>query len=91
MIVNIPDLTNGLFELLGGIFAIRNCNVIMEHKEVRGVSLLSNLFFTSWGFWNTYYYPHLDQWASFFGGVILAFANLAWLGLAVYYRRKNVR
>ncbi len=89
MYVNPQDLTNGLFELFGGLFALRNCSVILKHKEVRGVSLLSNLFFTSWGFWNTYYYPHLDQWFSFAGGVLLAFANLFWLGLAVYFRRKN--
>jgi hypothetical protein len=35
--------------------------------------------------WNLYYYPHLDQWWSFAGGLVIVAANVLWIGLMVYY------
>ena len=83
-----PDLFNGLFELFGGILYLLNIKILLREKEVKGVSLLPTVFFTSWGFWNLFYYPNLEQWFSFFGAIVLVITNLTWLILAIYYRRK---
>ena len=83
------DLCNGIFEGGGSIMAWLNVAVLYRAKEVRGVSVSAFAFFAAWGVWNLYYYPHLNQWASFVGGVPLACANVAWVVLAVIYRRRK--
>jgi hypothetical protein len=82
-----PDLINGSFEFLGGFALWDNVKRIRKDKQVRGVNWKVTLFFTSWGFWNLFYYPHLGQWLSFAGGVNIVAANAFWLYFAVKYRR----
>lgn len=82
-----PDFVNGCFETGGGLFQLLNCWRLLQDKMVRGVSILATAMFTSWGFWNLYYYPHLDQWLSFTGGLVIVSANTAWVVLAIYYGR----
>jgi hypothetical protein len=64
-----PDVLNGIFELVGSLFILLNVKRVLRDKRVLGFDWRVMLFFTSWGFWNLYYYPHLDQWFSFVGGV----------------------
>jgi hypothetical protein len=82
-----PDLINGLFEFVGGLALSRNIVALYRDKKIRGVSLAPTFFFTSWGFWNLYFYPSLHQWLSFAGGLIPAIVNVIWLTLAVRYRK----
>ena len=82
-----PDMINGLFELFGGLLYILNIRLLLIHKQVQGVSLIPTVFFTSWGIWNLFYYPSLDQWYSFYGGVFLVTVNAIWLFLALYYSK----
>jgi hypothetical protein len=86
-ITNIPDLVNGAFELFGGIFILNHCRTLRKDKEVKGVSIISIVFFSGWGIWNLYYYPHLDQWLSFAGGLLISAANLLWIGMLLYYSK----
>lgn len=83
------DYINGAFEMLSGIFLLLNCFKVYKDKQVKGVSMLSTAFFTTWGFWNLYYYPSLNQTASFYGGLLIVSANSLWLGLMWKYRSKN--
>ena len=53
---------------------------------MRGVSAWAFVFMATWGVWNMYYYPHLGQWASFAGGVVINSANVTWVVLAFRYR-----
>lgn len=82
------DLINGLFELAGALFIINNIRLLLLHKQVKGVSALSTLYFTSWGLWNLYYYPSLNQPWSFWGAVALSSTNAIWVGLMIYYNYK---
>ena len=82
----VPDLINGLFESLGAVVLSGNVKAIRAHKMVRGVNWKVTLFFTAWGFWNIYYYPHLGQWLSFTGGLAIVAVNCAWLYYAIKYR-----
>lgn len=81
----LPDLINGIFESAGGFFIALSVYKLHCEKKVRGVSWIHVAFFSSWGFWNLFYYPHLGQWASFWGGLFLVTVNLIWLGQIVYY------
>lgn len=84
-----PDMINGLFEFVSGMLFLLNIRIILRDKDVQGISLIPTTFFTTWGFWNLYYYSNLDQWFSFYGGIFLVTTNAIWLGLALHYRKKN--
>lgn len=83
------DLINGSFELLAGVMILNNCRVLYRDKLVRGVSVWTTVFMSAWAIWNLYYYPSLDQWWSFVGGIVVGVGNVAWVTLAVAYRRLN--
>ncbi|KKM73373.1 hypothetical protein LCGC14_1411110 [marine sediment metagenome] len=86
-----PDAVNGLFELTGGVFCLLNVQRILRDKSVRGVSITASAYFAAWGYWNMFYYPHLGQWASFAGGLSVTLANTVWVGLALWYWRRERR
>jgi len=85
-----PDVINGLFELLGAPFILVSIVRLRKDKAVRGVSWIHAMFFTAWGFWNLYYYPFLDQWFSFSGGIAIVTANSVWVGLLIYYSKRAI-
>lgn len=82
-----PDQINGLFEAFAGAFIFNHCWTLWQDKQVKGVSVLSTSFFFSWGLWNLYYYPNLNQLWSFLGGLVVVTANFSWLGMMIYYRK----
>ncbi|RLD07556.1 MAG: hypothetical protein DRI65_04445 [Chloroflexota bacterium] len=83
------DLVNGAYEMLGAPFIVLSIMNLLREKAVKGVDWRAVAFFSTWSMWNLYYYPHLEQWASFLGGILIAAANLVWLVLMVYYIRKE--
>lgn len=85
--MDFADMTNGLFEALGAIAIFGHVRRVLKDKAVAGVSILSVVFFAAWGFWNLYYYPHLDQWLSFAGGVAIVLGNVCWITGMLYYTR----
>lgn len=86
----IADVINGLFEMLGGIFVLNHCRTVIKDKAVAGVSIVSTIFFTLWGVWNLYYYPSLDQWWSFLGGLMIVGSNTLWVLLMFRYRKPKI-
>lgn len=87
--MNLPDFINGCFELFAGVFVLNHCRVLYQDKMVRGASVVSTVFFFVWGLWNLYYYPHLEQWWSFAGGILIVSANFLWVGMMFYYGRRK--
>ena len=83
-----PDMINGLFEAVGGALIFNHCRAVLRDRAVAGVSIFSTAVFTLWGFWNLFYYPHLDQWFSFAGGLVIVVANSLWVYLLLQYRSK---
>ena len=67
----LADAVNGAFEVLGGLFILNLCRIVWNDKAVAGVSIVSIIFFTGWGVWNLFYYPTLNQWWSFYGGLVV--------------------
>ncbi len=85
------DLINGSFELLGAIFTWRNFQQLRRDRQVAGVYWPTTAFFAAWGLWNLIYYPHLGQWASFAGGVLLVIGNVAWVALALRLKTQGAQ
>lgn len=83
----IPDIINSIFEAFGGVFVLLNVFKLYKDKKVRGIHWGSTIFFTSWGLWNMWYYPHLHQLASFVGGCFLAGSNVIWFLMRLRYNR----
>ena len=83
------DFVNGAYEMLGAPFIFLSILNLVKEKKVKGVDWRAVTFFSTWSIWNLYYYPHLGQWASFFGGICIAIANLAWLLIMIYYILKE--
>lgn len=82
-----PDIMNGVFELCGGFVILLSIFKLHRDKIVRGVSWLQVCFFAAWGAWNLFYYPSLDQWFSFAGGVLVFTTNAIWAGQLIYWHR----
>lgn len=74
-----PDMINGSFEFLAAFFLMFHIRRVFKDKEVKGASIVATTFFTAWGFWNLFYYPHLGQWFSFYGGLAIVSMNFLWL------------
>jgi len=85
--MNIPDIVNGCFEFGASLFQLINVIATYRDKKIRGIRIVPTLFFTSWGIWNLYYYPHLNQIWSFIGGLGIVVTNIIWVVLMIKYRR----
>lgn len=83
------DLINGLFECIGGILICSNCYRLYKDKKVMGVNISVTAFFTSWGIWNLYFYPHNNLWLSFIGGLVIVISNSIWIGMSIYYLKNK--
>jgi hypothetical protein len=80
-----PDLVNGSLELVGALLLMSNVVAIRESKCLKGVRWYPVAFFSAWGFWNLFFYRHLDQWLSFIGACCMVLANTLWLAHVGYY------
>ena len=80
------DLVNGSYESLAAFAVLNHCRVLYNAKKSEGVSILSVIFFWTWGIWNVYYYPHLNQWISFLGGCMIVLANGLYVYLLIKYK-----
>lgn len=79
------DIINGLFEFIGGIVIWTNVARLVRDQGYAGVNWVTSVFFFTWGVWNLWYYPSLDQMWSFVGGLAICSANLVWVILALHY------
>jgi hypothetical protein len=79
-----PDMINGAFELAGALLICMSIRRLHLDGQVKGVSVIPITFFALWGLWNLFFYPHLGQWWSFWGGVAMVVTNTIWLLQMVY-------
>lgn len=82
-----PDLINGLFELAGAALQWVNVAKLARDREVKGVYWPITAFHVSWGVWNMYFYSAVNAPMSVVGAAVLLLANVAWVWLALKYRR----
>lgn len=80
------DFVNGMFEFGLSFFLMMNIRQAYRDKQVKGIWWPMVAFTTTWGYWNLFYYPHLDQWWSFVGGIAVVTCNTIWLIQLMYYR-----
>jgi len=83
--MELNDIVNSLFELGGALLTWLNVKKLLRDKDIKGVFWPIWIFFTSWGFWNLYYYPSVGHLLSFWAGVLLVAGNTTWVVIAWYY------
>ena len=83
------DAGNFFFEGVGSVMTWLNVRRLRRDKEVKGIDWRVMIFWTMWGLYNLFYYPHLNQWLSFVGGISIVTANAVWVLMVIYYRRLN--
>lgn len=81
-----PDLINGIYECVGGFFVFLSVLKTYRNKSAAGISLWTCLFFTTWGYWNLYFYPSVGATISAYGAIGVAVVNTTWLSLIWKYR-----
>ena len=80
------DFINATFEALGGLAVALSALRCYQDKQVKGIHWGTVLFFTTWGYWNVYYYPSVKQtWSGMFAYGVAA-VNTIWLGLLWRYK-----
>jgi len=82
-----PDVINAFYEAFGGALIGMSIWRLYKDGQVKGVSLVPVVFFATWGYWNLYFYPALEQWWSFWGGVLMVTMNTVWLLQMAWYIR----
>lgn len=83
------DFVNALFQVMAGVFVLNHCRVLLHDKQVKGVSTASTMFFVTWGLWNLAYFPSLDQQWSLYGAIFVTGANVIYVAMQVYYKRRT--
>ena len=78
----------GIFAFVGGIFLFFNCLKLHKDKEIKGVSIVTSIFFFLWSVWNLYYFYELKQWFSLIGGIFMSITNGWWIIIAIYFKKK---
>ena len=79
------DLINASFEFGGSIAIFLSILQLRKDKAVAGISWYMIAFFTLWGAWNVYFYPHLGQTASFLAGILVLCVNVVYLSMLLHY------
>jgi hypothetical protein len=82
-----PDLLNAGFECFSAVVSSLNIRAILQDKKVQGISVWPTIGFTSWGLFNLYYYPYLNQWYSAVAAMGMVVVNSTWLYLVWKFRK----
>jgi len=85
------DIINSFFEFSMFVASIMNIIKILEEKVIKGFHWATVGIASLWGFWNLHYYSSLDQWWSFYAGILLVISNSIWLRLVFYYAKRNAQ
>lgn len=83
------DVINTSFIVGSSLYLLRNIFILYKDKQVRGVSVSSQVFFMIWTYWSLYYYWSLSQPVSMIAELALSILCMVYVGLMVYYKRKE--
>lgn len=82
------DLGNAFFEFGASLAIWLGVYKLYIDKELKGWSVISTMFFASWGLYNLFFYPSLNQWYSALAGCFVVTANIVWISMVFYYRAR---
>jgi hypothetical protein len=75
-----------LFPTLSSAMLGLNISAVLKDKEVKGLSMYTLAFFTTYAAWMVFYFHHHNSTGPMIGAALNLIANGAYLALAVYFR-----
>lgn len=79
MAIDLADLGNALFEVVGGVLIILHTGRAWRDRVIKGVHWAPFVFFWAWGGWNLFYYAHVGQPLSAAAAFMPFIANSSYL------------
>jgi len=83
------DLVNSLFMFIAIIFNCMNIYKLNKDKEVKGISIIPNIYYVLWGSWNIYFYAANKSKLSFIAGIGVVITGLIWVSQWAFYKFKK--
>lgn len=80
------DKINSMFEFAGAIVTWMNVHSLYKAKKVIGINYASVIVFSLMGVWHLCYYSALDQFLSFYSGILIVSGNVTWLLLLFIFK-----
>lgn len=80
------DFLNAVFEGAAVIVAIINIRKILKDKCIHGITVISQVFYLIWAFWNVFFYFSYDTMFSFVAAALIALTYVVWMGLIIRYK-----
>jgi hypothetical protein len=85
-----PAITDNVWaacELGATIFQCGQIRQLTKDRQIRGVHWYMTAFYIGWGLLNVPFYASLGQFHAMAAGICMTIANVAWLALALRYKR----
>ena len=83
------DHINAIFTVGGIMFVIINILQLTKDKQVKGVSIISMLFFGIWSWWLAFFYYKNSHYYSMIAAIFMGVFEIVWISLWMYYRFIN--
>lgn len=83
------DAVTAFFEVGAACIGWQNVYRVYKDKEVKGLWAPGTVFFLAWALWSLFMYSHFVMWWSLAALLARIGANIAWLSLVWYYRRRK--
>jgi hypothetical protein len=80
-----PDMVVAFFEAVSAVLICVSVVKLHKDKKVRGVSAWPVTFFALWGWWNIYWYAHIDAPYAWWAGLGVVAANTTWAVQMIYW------
>ena len=84
------EQTTAVFASISGMMLFLNIHQAVKDRDIRGVSLVTLWFFTTYAAWMVFYFWYLDQTWVIIPAVINFIANAGYLILAIIYKRRSI-
>jgi hypothetical protein len=79
------------FEIGSAALICLSIKQLHRDKLVRGVSVWPVSFFALWGWWNLFWYAHINAPWAWWAGIAVVLTNTTWALQMAYYLRKEKR
>lgn len=80
------DQINSFFISVASIFYFLNLLKLYKDKDVKGISILSIIFFSTWNFWTLYFFWDTEYSLTKNAYIAVAASNILYLSLLFYYK-----
>lgn len=79
------DQITGGFQFFASIFIMLNIRALLKSREMKGISLLTIVFYNLWDFWGVYMFYRIGNSYSMWTAVAITVVYTTWSCLVFYF------